>query len=63
MRVEYGLPASASGRPVALCIGNLDGVHLGHLALLDALVRAAETLDGEAVVLTFEPHPRCVLTP
>ncbi len=63
MRVEFGLPATASGRPVALCIGNFDGVHLGHLALLGPLVRAAEASGGEAVVLTFEPHPRCVLTP
>ncbi|MFN2452319.1 MAG: bifunctional riboflavin kinase/FAD synthetase [Candidatus Dormibacteria bacterium] len=63
MRIEYGLPATATGRPVALSVGNFDGVHLGHRALLEPLLAAAREIDGEAVVLTFDPHPRCVLTP
>jgi riboflavin kinase/FMN adenylyltransferase len=66
MRVDFGLPArsaAAAERPVVLTIGNFDGVHRGHVALLSLLVREARERGGEAVVLTFDPHPRCVLDP
>lgn len=45
--------------PRALCIGNFDGVHRGHRALLDA----ALGLSPHVVVLTFDPHPRRVFQP
>ena len=41
-----------------LTIGNFDGVHRGHRALLDALVQKARSLGLPSAVLTFEPHPR-----
>ena len=65
MRVEFGLPETAApgGRPVHLTIGNFDGVHLGHRRILDELVGGARGDGGEAVVMTFDPHPRCVLDP
>jgi len=43
-------------------IGNFDGVHIGHQALLHTVTEKAETIGGTAVVLTFEPHPVRVLT-
>ena len=49
-------------RPV-LTVGNFDGIHVGHRAILDVVVARARALDGEAVVHTFEPHPRKVLHP
>lgn len=49
-------------RRTALTVGNFDGVHLGHRALLERVV-AARTGDVAAAVLTFEPHPRAVLCP
>lgn len=49
-------------RPV-LTVGNFDGVHVGHRAILDTVVERARALEGEAVVYTFEPHPRKVLQP
>ncbi len=45
-------------RPLALTIGNFDGVHRGHQAMLDRLTEAAEDLTLPAAVLTFDPHPR-----
>lgn len=66
MRVDFGLSGRSGGadeRPVVLTIGNFDGVHRGHRALIDALVAEARSRDGEAVVMTFDPHPRCVLDP
>lgn len=38
-------------------IGNFDGVHLGHQALLSTLTSRAEQLEAPSIVITFEPHP------
>jgi riboflavin kinase / FMN adenylyltransferase len=62
MRISRGLPAAA-GDPTAFTIGNFDGVHLGHEAMLDELTRAARRLRVPACVLTFEPHPREFFAP
>ncbi len=44
-----------------LTIGNFDGVHLGHQALIQGLKERAEEQEGQSLVLTFWPHPRVVL--
>ncbi len=44
-----------------LTIGVFDGVHLGHLKVLERLKEIAKEKDGESVVLTLWPHPRIVL--
>jgi riboflavin kinase/FMN adenylyltransferase len=62
MRVTRGVPAAAAA-PAALTIGNFDGVHLGHQAMLAELKRAAGRLGVPACVLTFEPHPREFFAP
>ena len=49
-------------RPV-LTIGNFDGVHLGHRAILELVISRARSIGGESVLFTFEPHPRRVLRP
>lgn len=56
----YSTPASA---PTVLTIGNFDGVHLGHAALLERLMQAAKSLNLSPAVLTFEPHPREYFAP
>lgn len=53
----------AAPRPVALTIGNFDGVHRGHQAILARVVREARARGLEAAVLTFEPHPREFFNP
>ena len=58
MKVFRGLPNAAARAPCALTIGNFDGVHLGHQALLARVRAAADCLGLEAAVMTFEPHPR-----
>ncbi|WP_127088698.1 bifunctional riboflavin kinase/FAD synthetase [Aquabacter cavernae] len=55
------LPPSLA-RPV-LAIGNFDGVHRGHRAVIDAARRMAAGLGRPAAALTFEPHPRSVFQP
>ena len=62
MRVQRKL-TSASGEPVALTIGNFDGVHRGHQAMLARLIEAAEDLRLTPAVMTFEPHPREFFSP
>ena len=62
MRLIRGLPSSADG-PVALTIGNFDGVHRGHQAMLSRLIEAAEDLALPSAVLTFDPHPREFFAP
>ncbi len=47
----------------AITIGNFDGVHLGHRELLRRARLAADGLGGDAVAMTFEPHPATFLAP
>ncbi|MCL2524296.1 MAG: bifunctional riboflavin kinase/FAD synthetase [Betaproteobacteria bacterium] len=49
--------------PVVLAIGNFDGVHRGHAALLEQLTQAARQTGLTPTVLTFEPHPREFFAP
>ncbi len=46
-----------------MTVGNFDGVHLGHAAIVAALKATAGRLDMPAVALTFDPHPASVLRP
>jgi riboflavin kinase/FMN adenylyltransferase len=50
-------------RKAVVAIGNFDGVHVGHKALVAEARRRADERGGEVVVLTFEPHPARVLAP
>src|ERR1035437_5133443 len=47
----------------AVAIGNFDGVHLGHRAILNEMLQRARENHLTAVVYTFRPHPRLVLHP
>jgi len=50
-------------RGPAVAIGNFDGVHLGHRALVVEALRVARTSGGEPVALTFDPHPARFFAP
>lgn len=65
MTLEHSLgPNRGPSPPPAACtVGVFDGVHLGHQRLLARTVAAAREVDGIAVAVTFEPHPRAVLDP
>ena len=62
MVVTHGSLQRARGR-CALTIGNFDGVHRGHRALIDRVIATARETRVTACVLTFEPHPREFFTP
>ncbi|MDX1974600.1 MAG: bifunctional riboflavin kinase/FAD synthetase [Rickettsiales bacterium] len=56
IRTTQNCPESAQGAVVAL--GNFDGVHLGHQAILRHTVEQAKAMGCKAAAMTFEPHPR-----
>ncbi|MEO8717228.1 MAG: bifunctional riboflavin kinase/FAD synthetase [Burkholderiales bacterium] len=62
MQVTHGSITPGSSRS-ALTIGNFDGVHRGHQAMLGRTVTRARELRLASCVLTFEPHPREFFTP
>ncbi|MEO5957350.1 MAG: bifunctional riboflavin kinase/FAD synthetase [Nitrospiraceae bacterium] len=64
LKVTRGLSGKYPPRayPVAT-IGNFDGHHLGHRALLQTVVETAKKAQGTALVLTFDPHPVKILAP
>ncbi len=62
MQILRNVPDVASN-PIALTIGNFDGVHLGHQAMLAKLRAAAAARGLPACVMTFEPHPREFFAP
>ena len=62
MKVVTGLAALGPGEgPAAVTIGNFDGVHLGHRAILDQLEALGSAVGAVPTVLTFDPHPQAVL--
>lgn len=62
MRVFRGFSRPVAG-PTALAIGNFDGVHRGHGALLGRLGETARQFSLPPTILTFEPHPREFFAP
>ena len=62
MQVFRHLPATPS-EPLALAIGNFDGMHLGHQALLHKLCEHAKPKKLTPAVMTVEPHPREFFAP
>jgi riboflavin kinase / FMN adenylyltransferase len=61
LRDPAALPSTLA-KPV-LAIGNFDGMHLGHAALLNEALRMGAALGRPAAILTFEPHPRAYFQP
>lgn len=62
MRVLDSLEGLRPGpQPLVCTLGVFDGVHLGHRAVLGEAVGWARSMKGEAVVLTFDPHPAAVI--
>jgi len=62
MQVFRHIPITPQ-QPCALAIGNFDGMHKGHQALLKKLTEVAKAQGLTSAVMTFEPHPREFFTP
>lgn len=61
--VRLSSPGARGWPAPAVSVGNFDGVHRGHQALVATAVEDARTGGGTAVVLVFDPHPSHVLSP
>ena len=61
MIVLHDIDDLPRGLRFTLAIGTFDGVHRGHLRVIEALTSGAQSLGARSVVLTFDPHPSAVL--
>ena len=53
----------STNKNTIVSIGNFDGVHLGHQAILNTLIIQAKKLNLKPIIITFEPHPNFFLNP
>ncbi|WP_213742678.1 bifunctional riboflavin kinase/FAD synthetase [Bradyrhizobium sp. dw_411] len=56
-------PATAIPKGTVVAMGNFDGVHLGHRAVIEAAIQMGRAHGRPALALTFEPHPRSFFSP
>jgi len=63
MRIFYDFDHLAAIPNPVVTTGSFDGVHVGHKAIINRINKIARDIDGESVLITFNPHPRKVLFP
>jgi len=61
--ISQAAPGDDALKGAVIAIGNFEGVHRGHRAVIDVALARARALGRKAAVLTFEPHPRAVFRP
>jgi riboflavin kinase / FMN adenylyltransferase len=63
MQVYKGIEELPPFSNSVITIGTFDGVHQGHRKLIKTLVDEAGKVNGESVIITFDPHPRKIINP
>lgn len=63
MEVHYDIHKLPTFKKAVITIGTFDGVHKGHEKIIRAVKTRAGSIGGEAVIITFHPHPRKVVNP
>lgn len=63
MNIIRSLTFKSALPPLSLTIGNFDGVHLGHLKIIEEVKKIARQKNLASAILTFEPHPIFFLRP
>src|SRR3979411_928110 len=61
--IRDSTPQTVIPKGAVVAMGNFDGVHLGHRAVIKAALEMARTHDRPAFAVTFEPHPRSFFSP
>lgn len=62
MRIHYNVDSLPVFTKTVLTIGTFDGVHTGHKLIIETLVAESKKIEGESVIITFDPHPRKVVS-
>ncbi len=62
MRVFRHIDELPAFQNAVLTIGTFDGVHIGHKKILSRIKEIAKEENGESILITFDPHPRIVLS-
>jgi riboflavin kinase / FMN adenylyltransferase len=63
MAVYYDINTLPRFKNAVITIGTFDGVHMGHRVILQQVMQQAREVNGESILLTFEPHPRKIVFP
>ena len=61
MQVYKNINALPEFKNAVLTIGTFDGVHLGHVKIIEQLIKEAAAVDGTPVLITFYPHPKRIV--
>ena len=62
MKIYHGIEEITGAGPCVATVGTFDGFHLGHQSILELMSRVAKKDGFKTTIVTFEPHPRKVLT-
>ncbi len=60
MKVYQSLAEIKENKNSVITVGNFDGVHRGHLRIIERLIQKTRRINGRSVVITFNPHPQTV---
>jgi riboflavin kinase/FMN adenylyltransferase len=63
MPIYYDISSVSYIKNPVITIGTFDGVHQGHKTILNEVIKHAKAINGESMLLTFEPHPRKLIFP
>src|SRR5438045_775805 len=63
MQVYRHIEDLSAFKKAVVTIGTFDGVHTGHQKIIDQLKGETKKINGESILITFDPHPRKVLEP
>ncbi len=61
MKVHYNIQLLPPFRNAVITIGTFDGLHNGHRKIIELMQSEAASVDGETVIITFDPHPRQIV--
>ena len=61
MKVHYDIQTLPAFKNAVITIGTFDGLHNGHRKIIDLMLEEANSVKGETVIITFDPHPRQIV--
>ncbi len=62
MKIYSGTDEINKNIKYAVTVGTFDGLHAGHMKIINSVIEIAEKMNGQSVLVTFEPHPRLIVS-